>query len=172
MGVKRVMVSGQVSSDGPNMSGTATSKPQTSLTLVRRESGKDGDTYKTFIPVLMVGPQAEPLTEQIAPWHAVVLEGTWAKGRISGTWLVPCFAVEQVGERTAAWRDDQTLGSPPSAKMDGEPFRLHVSSLRQRLRNSGMMVGCRTSRSVAWLCVATMELHCGRSGEQTQSSRP
>jgi len=118
-------------------------------TLVCRKPGQNGGAYKTFIPVLIVGPQAEPLPEQLESWHAVVLEGKWAKGRVSGTWLVPCFAVERAGERTAAWRNDQTRGSPPSARMDCEPFRQRVSSLRQRLPKRGMMVGCRTSRSVA-----------------------
>jgi hypothetical protein len=71
------------------------------------------------------------------------------KTRVSGKLLVPCFAVERVGERTAAWRNDQTLGAPTSARMDCEPFRQRVLSLRQRLSKGGMMVCYRTSRSVA-----------------------
>jgi hypothetical protein len=151
MSLNRVILSGSVSPYGAKVSWTEAGKPQTSFTLMCEQPGRDerSGPFQTFMPVLIVGSQAEPLAEQIEPWHAVVLGGKWAKGRVSGTWLVPCFAVEQVGERTAAWRNDPTLGSATSARMDGEPFRQRVSSLRQRLSKGGMMVYCRTSRSVA-----------------------
>jgi hypothetical protein len=53
------------------MAYTETGKRQTSFTLVCTEAGKTGE-FKAFIPVLVVGGNAEPLAESLEPGDLVL----------------------------------------------------------------------------------------------------
>jgi hypothetical protein len=49
------------------LSYTDHAKPQTSFTLVCTGAGKDGTSYRAFIPVLIVGTQDEDLAATLEP---------------------------------------------------------------------------------------------------------
>lgn len=73
--ISRAMLLGRISSDGVKLSYSEHAKPWLSFTLVCEEPGCDGASYKTLIPVLVVGPQAGLLAEQLEPENLVCLEG-------------------------------------------------------------------------------------------------
>jgi len=65
--MNHVSLVGTVGQYGAKISWTDGGKPQTSLTLVVENPGKDGTTYKTFIPVLVVGSRSEEYAESLEP---------------------------------------------------------------------------------------------------------
>ncbi len=69
---------GAISSYGVKLNYTEHAKPQTSLTLVVEEPGKDGASYKTFVPVLIVGPQAEECATMLEPDERIGVSGKLA----------------------------------------------------------------------------------------------
>jgi single-stranded DNA-binding protein len=91
--VNNVCLSGIVGQYGVKLSYTEQAKPQTSFTLVVAEG-----TYKTFIPVLIVGHNAETLAESLEPGELVALTGklTYKAGRTkeSGKLIVVSYGVE------------------------------------------------------------------------------
>jgi single-stranded DNA-binding protein len=96
--MNRCVVSGQVSESGLTLVYTEAGKPQATFTLICEEPGREGGTYKTFIPVLVVGPQAEAMAERLEPGDVVLLEGKLAycagKTKDSGKLVVVGSAVE------------------------------------------------------------------------------
>lgn len=78
MSPNRVILSGTVSQYGVKIEWTPAGKAQTSFTLVCAEEGKLSTTFRTFIPVLIVGTHVEALAETIEPGDVVLLEGTLA----------------------------------------------------------------------------------------------
>ena len=92
--LNRVILSGTIGQNGVKLSYTEQAKPQTSLTLACEEPGKDGHTFKTFIPVLIVEPQAEALAERLEPGDTSLLAGKLAyragQTKDSGKLLVTC----------------------------------------------------------------------------------
>jgi single-stranded DNA-binding protein len=97
--INKVILAGEIGQYGVKISYTETVKPQTSFTLVCTEAGKSGG-FKAFIPVLIVGPQAEPLAESLEPGDLVLLEGRLAyrkgKTKDSGRLEVVCFGVSRL----------------------------------------------------------------------------
>jgi single-stranded DNA-binding protein len=95
--VNRVFLAGRVGEYGPKMSYTEAAKPQCSFTLICYRG-----EYKTYIPVLCVGPKAEEVAEQLQPHDLVLLEGSlsWRKGRTkeAGRLEVVCFEVQRLGD--------------------------------------------------------------------------
>jgi single-stranded DNA-binding protein len=92
---------GTVGQYGVKIFYTEHSKPQTSLTLVVENAGKDGTTYKTFIPVLIVGSRAEEYAESLEPGEWLAIEsGKLAykagKTKESGKLMVVTFDVERL----------------------------------------------------------------------------
>jgi single-stranded DNA-binding protein len=106
--MNRVFLLGTVSQYGPKITWTDTGKPHTTFTLVCEEARKDGATFKTFIPILIVSPQAELLAESLEPGEPVLLEGRLAyqKGKgpqpETGKLSVICFTVERLSHRLPA----------------------------------------------------------------------
>jgi hypothetical protein len=78
--VNTAIIAGHVSSYGPKISWTESGKPQTAFTLVLDKAG-----YKTFVPVLVVGPKAEEICETIAAGDYLIVDGSlsrpWAQPR-------------------------------------------------------------------------------------------
>ena len=93
MSVNRVILCGSVGEYGAKIVWTEAGKPQTSFPLVARE----GD-YRTFIPVLVVGAQAERVAETHEPEILGLVDGklAWQAGKTKddGRLVVVCFAVE------------------------------------------------------------------------------
>jgi len=105
MSVNRVILSGTIGQYGVKIAWTESGKPQTTLTLVCEEPGKDGASYKTFVPVVIIGPQAETLAETLEPGDMILLEGKLAyragKTKESGKLAVTCFTVEVLAQSGA-----------------------------------------------------------------------
>jgi single-stranded DNA-binding protein len=104
MAINRVILSGTIGQYGVKITWTDTGKPQTSLTLVCEEPGRQGGTFKTFVPVLIVGAQAEVLAETLEPGDVLLLDGKLAyragKTKESGTLVVTCYRVEVLVQTT------------------------------------------------------------------------
>jgi single-stranded DNA-binding protein len=104
MSINRVILSGAVGQYGAKISWTETGKPQTSFTLVCEEPGKEGATYRTFIPVLVVGNRAEEYAETLEPGDSCLIEGrlTYRAGKTkdAGKLVVACFGVERLTPAT------------------------------------------------------------------------
>jgi len=100
-------MSGQVSEYGMTLVYTEAGKPQATFTLVCEEAARDGGTFKTFLPVVMVGAQAEAMADTLEAGEMVVLKGKLSyqrgKGKDSGKLAVTCFAVERLSQPTEAW---------------------------------------------------------------------
>jgi single-stranded DNA-binding protein len=103
--LNRVILSGRCSQYGPRITWTEQGKAQTSFTVVV-EKGE----FKTFIPVLCVGPKAEEVAETLQPDERLLIEGSlsYRKGRTkeSGRLEVVVFDVERLGTHGA------TAGAP------------------------------------------------------------
>jgi single-stranded DNA-binding protein len=106
MSLNRAILSGTVSQYGVKISWTESGKPQTSFALAASEPGKDGTSYRTFIPVLIVGAQAEDLAATLEPGDPVLLEGklTYQSGKTkdAGRLVVSCFTVEVLSRQGSA----------------------------------------------------------------------
>jgi primosomal replication protein N len=107
--LNRVILSGTIGQYGINIEWTAAGKPQTSLTLVCEEEGKVSTTFRTFIPVLIVGTQAEALAETLEPGDVVLLAGQLAykagTPRDAGKLMVVCCGVERLLPAIIAGQD-------------------------------------------------------------------
>jgi single-stranded DNA-binding protein len=104
--MNHVSLVGTVGQYGAKISWTEHSKPQTSLTLVCTEPGKDGAEYRTFIPVLIVGGRAEEWAETLEPGDMLAIEtGKLAykagKTKDSGKLVVVTFNVERLSASLA-----------------------------------------------------------------------
>jgi single-stranded DNA-binding protein len=102
MSINRVILSGTVGQYGAKIAWTEAGKPQTSFTLVCEEPsrGEAATTYKTFIPCLVVGSQAEACAETLEAGDVVLLEGklVWKAGKSkeAGCLHVVAFSVERL----------------------------------------------------------------------------
>jgi hypothetical protein len=63
--VNAVHLSGRISDHGPKSSWTEQGKGQCTFTLIVEEPGREGATFKTFVPICIVGPQAEHYAETL-----------------------------------------------------------------------------------------------------------
>jgi single-stranded DNA-binding protein len=110
MSINRTILSGTIGHYGVKITYRDTGKPHTSFTLVCEELGRGEDkpAFKTFIPVLIVRPQAEACAETFEPGDTVLLEGKVAykagKTKDSGKLQVVAFGV---GRLTAAAVESQ-----------------------------------------------------------------
>ena len=106
MSLNRVILTGTVGQYGVNLRYPEQGTPQTSFTLVCEDPSRDGATFKMFIPVLIIGTQAEALAERLEPGDVVLLEGKLAyqagKTKDSGKLIVTCFNVEVLRPSMAA----------------------------------------------------------------------
>jgi primosomal replication protein N len=98
MFINRFIGSGIIGQWGCKLHYTEHARPQVSCLLVCKELGRDGAMFKTFIPVLIVGPQAEALAETLEPGDYVLIEGKLSfqagKTKDSGKLVVIAFGVE------------------------------------------------------------------------------
>jgi single-stranded DNA-binding protein len=76
-----VVISGRISDYGPKLRPLPSGKWELSLTLCCDDTGRDGQVYTTYIPVLIYGSQCEPLAESLEPHDLVLVTGklSWAK---------------------------------------------------------------------------------------------
>jgi single-stranded DNA-binding protein len=95
-----VHVIGVISEYGPRLTYTPEGKPQATLTVVVEEPGKDGATYKTFVPILIVGAQAEEWAATLEAGERIALSGKLAyragKTKDAGRLVVACYGVERL----------------------------------------------------------------------------
>jgi hypothetical protein len=102
--INRVIVSGTISDWGVKLSYTEQSKPQLSFSLVVSEAGREEATFRTFVPVLIMGPQAEPLAETLDAHDYVLIEGKLmfksGKTKDSGKLVVLGSGVEVLQQHT------------------------------------------------------------------------
>lgn len=70
-----VHLSSRVSDYGCTITWTEQGKPQKSFTLIIKEPGREGTTFKTFVPVLIVGTQAEHWAETLEAGDLVLVSG-------------------------------------------------------------------------------------------------
>jgi single-stranded DNA-binding protein len=106
MSLNRVILSGTIGQYGVKIAWTEAGKPQTSFTLVVEEPAKAGSSFKTFVPVLIVGAQAEDLAATLEPGDPVLLEGKLmyrsGKTKDAGKLVVTCFTVEVLARPLSA----------------------------------------------------------------------
>lgn len=97
-----VCLSGRISEYGPKISWTEGGKPQTTFTLVVEEPGREGSTFKTFIPIKVVGAQAESCAETLDAGALIAVSGklqyqkTGGKEAKEGKLTVVVYAVERL----------------------------------------------------------------------------
>jgi single-stranded DNA-binding protein len=104
--MNHVSLVGTVGQYGVKIAWTEGGKPQTSLTVIVEEPGKDKATYKTFIPVLVVGSRAEEAAETLEPGDLIAIEsGKLAykagKTKDAGKLVVVTFNVERLAATPA-----------------------------------------------------------------------
>jgi len=67
---------------------------------VVEESGKDGGIFKTFVPVLIVGPNAEECASMLEPGDVISVSGKLAYKagltKESGKLVVVCYGVARL----------------------------------------------------------------------------
>jgi single-stranded DNA-binding protein len=98
--MNHVSLVGTVGQYGAKISWTEGGKPQTSLTLLTEEPGKEG-TYKTFIPVFIVGNRSEECAETLEAGDLIAIEHgklsyKAGKTKDSGQLVVVAFSVERL----------------------------------------------------------------------------
>ena len=97
-----VCLSGRVSDYGPKISWTEGGKPQTTFTLVVEEPGREGSTFKTFVPIKVVGAQAESCAETLDAGALIAVNGklqyskTGGKEAKEGKLTVVTYGVERL----------------------------------------------------------------------------
>lgn len=101
-----VMLSGVISDYGVKLSYTELSKPQLSFSLTVSAPGRDGAVHRTFVQILVVGAQAEPLAETLEPGDYCLIEGklAWKSGKSkdAGKLVIACYGVEVLTRATVA----------------------------------------------------------------------
>jgi single-stranded DNA-binding protein len=103
MSINRVILAGVISHGGCQLRYTPNAKPQASLTVVLEELGfgeRSGTSYKTFVPVKVVGPQAETAAQDLEPGDTVLLEGKLSfesgKTKEANRLIVTTFSIERL----------------------------------------------------------------------------
>jgi single-stranded DNA-binding protein len=76
--MNHVSLIGTVGQYGVKITWTEGGKPQTSLSVMVEEPGKEKATYNTFVPVLIVGSRAEEAAETLEPGDLIAIEGKLA----------------------------------------------------------------------------------------------
>jgi single-stranded DNA-binding protein len=101
--INRVFLMGTIGQYGVKLSSSDHAKPQLAFTLICTETTTSG-AYKTFIPILVVGLQAEPLAETLKPGDLVALDGKLnyraGKTEESGELMVTTFEVRRLTAAT------------------------------------------------------------------------
>jgi single-stranded DNA-binding protein len=103
--MNHVSLVGTVGQYGVKIAWTDGGKSQITLTVIVEEPGKEKTTYKTFIPVLIVGPCAEKAAETLEPGDLIAIEGKLAykagKTKDAGKLVVVTFSVERLAAAPA-----------------------------------------------------------------------
>jgi single-stranded DNA-binding protein len=66
---------GRCSEYGPKLTYSEDAKPTCSFTLIYEEAGRDGGSYRTYIPISIVGGKAESVAESLEAGGLVLVEG-------------------------------------------------------------------------------------------------
>jgi single-strand DNA-binding protein len=74
MNINKVIIAGKVT-DGPKLTYSSEGTPQCSFTLIVEEPGRDGTSFKVFVPVEVFGKQAEPVAEEVNAGDIVLVDG-------------------------------------------------------------------------------------------------
>jgi hypothetical protein len=76
-----VVISGRISDYGPKLRPLPSGKWELSFTVCCDEPGRDGQTYTTYVPVLVHGAACETLAETLEPRDIVLVTGklAWTK---------------------------------------------------------------------------------------------
>jgi single-stranded DNA-binding protein len=103
--MNHVSLVGGVGQYGVKISWTEAGKPQTSFTLVTEEPGPES-SYKTFIPVMIVGSRAPDYAETLEPGDVIAIEHgklsyKAGKTKDSGKLVVVTFNVERLSAALA-----------------------------------------------------------------------
>jgi single-stranded DNA-binding protein len=128
MSLNRVILMGKVGEYGPKLSYASSSKAETTFTLLC-EDVKDGKTFRTFIPICVIGSRAEHAAEDLEPGDLVLLEGrlSWKAGatKDTGKLQVIAFDVERLLASTRAMESRIESGSRPTMELrvSSEPWR-------------------------------------------------
>jgi single stranded DNA-binding protein len=74
-GLNKVIVAGQIEAPGPKLTYAAAGTPECRFTLRLDESGKDGQTFKLFLPILIYSTHAEWVAEHVSAGDLVLIDG-------------------------------------------------------------------------------------------------
>jgi single stranded DNA-binding protein len=100
MSLNKVIICGKVTDASLKLTYTSEGTPQCAFTLMVEELGRDGSSFKLFVPVEVFGKQAEPVAEQINAGDVILVDGklkwkSWLdkKGEKQGRLGVMAWAV-------------------------------------------------------------------------------
>jgi primosomal replication protein N len=102
MSLNRVFLSGTISHGGVSLPYSPNAKPLASLTVVVEEPGYPdrSQLFKLYVPVLVVGKEAEAAAQDLEPGDTVLIEGKLAfergKTKELNRLVVSTFSVERL----------------------------------------------------------------------------
>jgi single-stranded DNA-binding protein len=113
-----VVISGRISDYGPKLRPLPSGKWELSFTLCCDEPGRDGQTYTTYVPVLIHGAACETLAETLEPRDIVLVTGkiAWtkkvSKGEEKSGLAVTTYGVEVLARAEVPDTDATEIESP------------------------------------------------------------
>jgi single stranded DNA-binding protein len=74
-GINKVIVGGRLTAEGPKLTYSPEGTPQCTFTVRIEEAGKDGATFKVFVPIDVFGAHAEWVAAHVNAGALVLVDG-------------------------------------------------------------------------------------------------